>query len=38
MGKANGAWKHGRYTNEATAVRRECVALLGAARKTIAKL
>ena len=37
-GKANGAWKHGRHTSEARAVRRECVALLGAARKTIEKL
>ena len=37
-GKANGAWKHGRYSNEARAVRRQCVALLQAARKTLAKL
>jgi hypothetical protein len=37
-GKVNGAWKHGRYTNEARAIRQECRALIQAARKTLAKL
>ena len=37
-GKANGAWKHGRYTDEAVAFRRECAALLRQARKTVAML
>jgi hypothetical protein len=37
-GKANGAWKHGRYTEEAQAVRRQCAILLRQARKTIERL
>jgi hypothetical protein len=37
-GNANGAWKHGRYTNEARAFRQECRALIHAARDTLTKL
>src|SRR5262245_40451056 len=32
-GEANGAWKHGQYSNEARAVRRECAALLRQVRE-----
>ena len=35
-GKANGAWKHGRYTDEAAAFRRECSALLRRVRQNLA--
>jgi hypothetical protein len=38
IGKANGAWKHGQYTKEATAHRRECAGLVLKARKLVAKL
>ena len=37
-GKANGAWKHGRFTDDAMKIRRQCTALMRNARKTIAKL
>jgi hypothetical protein len=37
-GKANGAWKHGQYSNEARAFRRECAVLLRKVRGTVAKL
>jgi hypothetical protein len=37
-GKANGAWKHGHFTNEARDFRQECTALIQAARKMVAKL
>jgi len=37
-GKANGAWRHGRYSGEATTVRRLAMALMRSARNTIAKL
>jgi hypothetical protein len=37
-GKANGAWKHGQFTHDARAIRRECTALLRDARRTLAKL
>jgi hypothetical protein len=30
--KANGAWKHGQYSNEAREVRRECAEKVGAAQ------
>jgi hypothetical protein len=36
-GKANGAWKHGAYTNEASAFRRECAALVRKARQSLAQ-
>jgi len=34
-GKANGAWKHGDYSNEASRFRRECAALLREARQSL---
>ena len=34
-GKANGAWKHGRYTEEARAFLRRCAVLMKQARKTV---
>ena len=37
-GKANGAWKHGRYANEAIADRRHFAELVAAARTTLARL
>ena len=37
-GKANGAWQHGRFTDDAMTIRRQCTALVRNARKTIAKL
>ena len=37
-GKANGAWKHGQYSNEARAFRRECAVLLRKVRETVGKL
>jgi hypothetical protein len=37
-GKANGAWKHGGYSNEALAARRHCAALIRSAGKIIRKL
>jgi hypothetical protein len=36
-GKANGAWKHGQYTDEALAVRRQCAALMRQVRQSIAQ-
>jgi hypothetical protein len=36
-GKANGAWKQGAYTNEASAFRRACAAMLREARQSLAK-
>jgi hypothetical protein len=37
-GRANGAWQHGRFTDDAMTIRRQCTALVRNARKTIAKL
>jgi hypothetical protein len=37
-GKANGAWKHGCYSNEARAFRRQCAALMQQARRTVEEL
>jgi hypothetical protein len=37
-GKANGAWKHGQYSTEARAFRRQCAVLLQKVRGTVAKL
>ena len=37
-GKANGAWQHGRFTDEATTILRQCTALMRRARTTIGKL
>ena len=36
-GEANGAWKHGAYTKEASAFRRECTALVRKARQSLAQ-
>ena len=37
-GKANGAWKHGRYMDNAVRVRRQCAVLIRSARKMIREL
>ena len=34
-GKANGAWKHGRFTDDAKAFLRRCAVLMKQARKTV---
>jgi hypothetical protein len=34
-GEANGAWKHGRFTNEARELRRQAMALVRKARRSL---
>ncbi len=36
-GKANGAWRHGRYTDGLKVVRRQCASLLRRAREALPK-